>query len=217
AAQQTAFATSTTAVPLLHARLILAAWRGQTQETTEIHEALEQDAARRGDDTEVSLAQYGMAVLHNGLGQYDAARTAAARAFRSDELSHSNLAHPELIEAAARSGEPDLAATAMEDLCARAHVSGTAWALGMAARSQALTSAGPAAEKHYREAIEQLGRSRMGGYLARTHLVYGEWLRREGRRRDARDQLRTAYELLTDMGADAFAARAGRELRATGE
>ena len=217
AAQQTAFATSTTAVPLLHARLILAAWRGQTQETTEIHEALEQDAARRGDDTEVSLAQYGMAVLHNGLGQYDAARTAAARAFRSDELSHSNLAHPELIEAAARSGEPDLAATAMEDLCARAHVSGTAWALGMAARSQALTSAGPAAEKHYREAIEQLGRSRMGGYLARTHLVYGEWLRREGRRRDARDQLRTAYELLTDMGADAFAARAARELRATGE
>jgi DNA-binding CsgD family transcriptional regulator len=87
----------------------------------------------------------------------------------------------------------------------------------MAARSRALTSAAPGAEAHYREAIERLSQCRMVVYLARTHLVYGEWLRREGRRQDARDQLRTAHRMLSDMGAKAFAERAARELRATGE
>jgi DNA-binding CsgD family transcriptional regulator len=105
----------------------------------------------------------------------------------------------------------------MEQFSARARVSGTPWALGLEAHSLALMSTGSAAEECYREALGQLGRSRLGGYLARTHLVYGEWLRREGRRRDARDQLRTAHRLLTDMGARVFAARAARELRATGE
>lgn len=99
----------------------------------------------------------------------------------------------------------------------RARASGTQWALGLEARSRALTSTGAAAEDGYREAVERLSSSRIAGHLARTHLVYGEWLRREGRRRDARDQLRTAHQLLTDMGADAFAARAAQELRATGE
>lgn len=217
AAQQTAITTSTTAVPLQHAQLILAAWRGQSGEVAEIHTTLVNDAARRGDETEVSLAQYGMAVLHNGQGDYAAAQTAAIRAFRSDELRHSNLAHSELVEAAARAGQVDRAREAMEQLCSRAQASGTPWALGMAARCQALTSTGSAAEDHYREAIAQLGQSRLGGYLARTHLVYGEWLRRGGRRKDAREQLHTAHELLTDMGAEAFAGRAARELRATGE
>ncbi|WP_252445120.1 ATP-binding protein [Pseudonocardia humida] len=214
---QTSIADSTTAVPLLHAQLILAAWRGRSHETGEIQATLVGEAARRGDDTEVSLAQYALAVLHNGFGEYPAAQTAATRAFQSDELTHSNLAHPELVESAVRAGQPERAVEAMEQLCSRARASGTPWALGMAARSQALMSTGSAAEDRYREAIGQLRHSRMGGYLARTHLVYGEWLRREGRRRDARDQLRTAHQLLTDMGAEAFAARAARELGATGE
>lgn len=216
-AAQTAFSSGAVPVRTLHAELILAAWRGRTTEIGELHAALVRDAEDGGDDNEVVLAQYAIAVLHNGLRDYATALAAATRAFRSAELSHSNLAHSELVEAAVRAGEPASATAAMEELCARARASGTAWALGMAARAQALLSTGPAAEDHYREAIARLGTSRMGGYLARTHLVFGEWLRREGRRRDARAQLRTAHDLLTGMGAEAFAARAARELRATGE
>ena len=105
----------------------------------------------------------------------------------------------------------------MEQLDTRARASGTQWALGLAARSRALTTTGPDAEEHYREAIERLGCCRISTHLARTHLVYGEWLRRERRRQAAREQLRTAHDMLSDMGAEAFAARAARELRATGE
>ena len=215
--EQAAITAPAAAVPLLHAQLILAAWRGRADTTRAIQASIVREAARRGDDTEVSLTQYALAVLGNGLGDYPAAQAAAARAFSSEELTHSNLAHSELIEAAARAGRPESAADAADQLCARARASGTPWALGLAARAEALLLAGPEAEAAYREAIAQLGRSRMGGYLARTHLVYGEWLRREGRRQDARDQLRTANEMLSDMGAEAFAARASRELRATGE
>src|SRR5690606_10085912 len=114
-------------------------------------------------------------------------------------------------------GQPERAADAVEELGARAHATGTGWALGLAARSRALLRTGPAAEEHYREAIERLRGCRMAVYLARTHLVYGEWLRRDGRRQDAREQLRTAHQMLTDMGAEAFAARAAHELGATGE
>lgn len=217
ASEQAFIGSSSRSVPLLHAQLILAAWRGHSDETEQAHTALAEQGEARGHATEVSLAQYGMAVLHNGLGAYGAGRQAAARAFESDELAHSNLAHSELIEAACRSGEPESAAEALDELCMRAAASGTPWALGLAARSRALTSTGPAAEAHYREAIAQLGRCRTVAHLARTHLVYGEWLRREGRRQDAREQLRTAHGLLSDMGAEAFAARAAQELAATGE
>ncbi|MGM7670303.1 helix-turn-helix transcriptional regulator [Microbacterium sp. A93] len=217
AAEQTAIAAVTQTVQVLHAQLILAAWRGGPAETAEVYEAIVQEAAARGHGTEVSLAQYGMAVLHNGVGDYPAGQAAAARAFESDELTHSNLAHAELIEAACRSGRPESAAHALDELCSRAVASGTPWGLGLAARSRALTSTGHAAEKLYREAIEHLRDCRIVTHLARTHLVYGEWLRREGRRKDAREQLRTAHELLSDMGAEAFTARAARELIATGE
>lgn len=217
AAEQTAIAAATRAVPLLHAQLILAAWRGCTDETAEIHATIVREAARRGHGTEVSLAQYALAVLHNGLGNYPAAQDAALRACESDELNHSNLALPELIEAASRAGQPERAAHALDELSSRALASGTQWALGLAAHSRALTSTGPAAEDHYYEAIERLRDCRMTVYLARAHLVYGEWLRREGRRQDAREQLRTAHQLLSDMGAEAFAERAANELRATGE
>ncbi len=139
-----------------HAQLILAAWRGRSDETTELHATIVREAAGRGRGTEVALAQYALAVLHNGLGDYPAALAAATRACESDELTHSNLALPELIEAAVRAGQPERATAALDQLSSRARASGTPWALGLAARSRALTSTGPAAEEHYREAIERL-------------------------------------------------------------
>ncbi|PRZ03414.1 regulatory LuxR family protein [Isoptericola sp. CG 20/1183] len=217
AAEQTAIAAATGAVPLPHAQLVLAAWRGRPDEVVGISTTVARDAADRVRGTEVSLAQYALAVLHNGLGDYTAAQDAAARACESDALNPTNLALPELIEAACRAGRPEHALEALEELDARARASGTPWALGLAARSRGLVTSGRAAEVHYLEGIGQLSGSTMVGYLARAHLVYGEWLRREGRRRDAREQLRTAHELLSEMGAEAFAERAARELRATGE
>jgi len=156
-------------------------------------------------------------VLHNGLGDYPAAVAATTRAYGSNELTNSSLALIELVEAAVRAQQPDRAATALEQLTVRARASGTEWALGLLARSRALTSTGRTAEEHYREAITHLGRCRVATHLARTHLVYGEWLRRQGRRQAAREQLRTAHDMLSGMGMDAFAERAARELRATGE
>jgi ATP/maltotriose-dependent transcriptional regulator MalT len=123
---------------------------------------------------------------------------------------------PELVEAAARLGEIDIAQAALERLVETTHPSGTDFGLGIEARSRALLSQGKAAEHHYREAIERLGRTRLRPDLARSQLVYGEWLRREGRRIDAREQLRTAFELLTGMGMEGFGERARRELTATG-
>jgi DNA-binding CsgD family transcriptional regulator len=123
----------------------------------------------------------------------------------------------ELVEAAARSGEPAVAAGALQRLAETTQAAGTDWALGIEARSRALVTEGDAAEGHYREAIERLGRTRIRVELARAHLLYGEWLRRGGRRLDAREQLRTAHEMCTAMGLEAFAERARRELQATGE
>ena len=128
-----------------------------------------------------------------------------------------NWALAELIEAAARSGVPELAADALQRLSATACASGTDWALGVEARSRALLSEGETAETLYREAIDRLGRTRLRVELGRAHLLYGEWLRRENRRIDAREQLRTAHEMFAAMGADGFAERAARELSATGE
>ncbi|WAP50952.1 LuxR C-terminal-related transcriptional regulator [Arthrobacter sp. ATA002] len=217
AAEQNAFAAAAGAVPLLHAQLVLSAWRGRPTETAEVHAAIDRKAAGPAHGTEGSLTQYAMSVLYNGLGDYPAAYAAAERAFDSEAWRFNNMAHSEFIEAACRSGRQESAAEALEQLTTRALASGTPWGLGLAARSRALTSTGPEAEENYREAIKQLGRCRMAAHLARAHLVYGEWLRREGRRNDAREQLRTAHGLLLDMGAEAFANRAARELRATGE
>jgi DNA-binding CsgD family transcriptional regulator len=124
---------------------------------------------------------------------------------------------PELIEAATRSGRPDRAAAALERLAETTSTSGTDWALGIEARSRALVAGRESAESFYREAIERLARTRLRGEHARAHLLYGEWLRRECRRLDAREQLRTAHELFTAMGIEAFAARTARELLTTGE
>jgi DNA-binding CsgD family transcriptional regulator len=216
AAESTAITRATGARPLRVAELFLAAWSGHDADACTCALPPSSGPVQTGDAEQV-LAQYALAVLHNALGEYPAAQQAAARASASEELATSNLALPELVEAAVRAGRPDDAAAALEELGSRARASGTDWGLGLAARSRALTSTGPAAEEHYREAVERLSSCRMATYLARTHLVYGEWLRREGRRQDAREQLRTAHEMLSGMGAEAFAARAARELSATGE
>ncbi|MEV4715344.1 AAA family ATPase [Micromonospora sp. NPDC049374] len=217
ATEATVITQATGGVPLHHARVILHAWRGDQAETTALNAIIAQEDIYPDGGTDVSLAQYAMAVLHNGSGNYSAAQEAATRACRSDEQSISSAGLPELIEASVRAGDPARAALALEQFTSLADACGTSWALGLAARSRALTSTGPEAEEHYREAIERLGKSRMASEAARAQLVYGEWLRREGRRQDARKTLRTAHQLLSDMGVEAFAGRAARELRATGE
>jgi DNA-binding CsgD family transcriptional regulator len=157
-------------------------------------------------------------VLCNGLGRYEEALAAAQRA---SEDSHADLfanwAAAELIEAAARSAVPERAEGALQWLAESARASGTDWALGIAARSRALVSDGDAAEGLYRTAVDRLGRTRLRVELGRACLVYGEWLRRENRRTDAREQLRTAHQMFVTMGAEGFADRTGRELGATGE
>jgi DNA-binding CsgD family transcriptional regulator len=158
------------------------------------------------------------AVLYNGLGRYEDALKAAGRAAEHPaELGFATLVLPELVEAAVRSGDENQAVVALERLAAGAEAAGTDWGLGLAARCRALLSEGDEAEALYREAIERLGRTRMRMELARGHLLYGEWLRRENRRTDAREQLRAAHELFTGFGAHAFAERTRRELLATGE
>ena len=216
-AEEDAITRATGAPSLPNSRLALAAWRGRRTETSDLYASRVESATARGEGLTVSSAEMALAYLHNGLGNYDSVLDAATPLLEFDELAHSSVALPEFVEAAMRTGHPARAAAALEKLTRRAHASGTQWALGLAARSRALTTTGPAAEEHYREAIERLGDCRMATHLARAHLVYGEWLRREGRRRDAREQLRTAHQLFTDMGAEAYAARAAQELRATGE
>ena len=158
------------------------------------------------------------AVLYNGLGRYEEAVTAAERACEyPQELGYSMLVLPELIEAAARSRRANCASAALQRLVEATRASGSDWALGIEARSRALMAEGAVAEDCYREAIDRLGRTRSQIDLARAHLLYGEWLRRENRRICARRELRSALEVLTSLGVDAFADRARRELLATGE
>ena len=165
----------------------------------------------------LSMIECANAILLNGLGRYDEALAPAQRACAHDELSLYGLALVELVEAAARSDNPSIAAAALERLSERTRASGTDWALGLEARSRAFVTDGPAAGDLYEEAVERLGRGRLAPHRARAQLVYGEWLRREKRRLDARDQLRAAHDTFTGIGAKAFAERARRELQATGE
>jgi DNA-binding CsgD family transcriptional regulator len=171
----------------------------------------------RGEGSTPVYIEYATAVLNNGLGDYQAALDATTEAGKYDELGLNAFASPERVEAAARLGRPDLAAEAVERLSARARICETDWAAGMELRARALLSDGPETDALYREAIDRLSRTRLKAYVARTQLVYGEWLRRERRRADAREQLRDAHESLSRMGAKAFARRAARELQATGE
>jgi DNA-binding CsgD family transcriptional regulator len=212
-----AITEATGAVPLRYASLWLAAWRGHEAEAVELIEGGLQDAASRGEGRVIGLAECSAAVLFNGLARYEAARAAAERASEYDDLGFYAWALIELVEAATRSGETELAASTLERLAERTSLSGTDWAKGIEARSRALLTEGQAGEELYLEAIERLSRCGVKAHLARAHLLYGEWLRRENRRLDARAELRAAHELFVTMGAEAFAERAARELLATGE
>jgi len=174
-------------------------------------------ASDRGEGAALTYADYAQAVLYNGHGSYRAAAEAAHRASAVDEIVISPWALYELVEAAARGDQQERARAAAGQLSQLAAASASNWARGVAARSRALVSAGRAAEEEYRAAIELLSSTRMTTHLARARLVYGEWLRREKRRAEARDQLRSAFDALTSIGAEAFADRARRELLATGE
>jgi len=198
--------------------LLLAAWRGLEADATELIDAAGADAMQRRQGLVLTFTHWVSAVLHNGLGRYEDALAAALQATEyPEELRFSTWALAELVEAAARSGNTESAADGLQRLAETTRPSGTDWALGIEARSRAMLSRGEVAESLYREAIERLGRSRIRVELARAHLVYGEWLRRERRSLDAREQLRTAHEMFTAIGMDAFAERASRELLAAGE
>jgi DNA-binding CsgD family transcriptional regulator len=195
----------------------LAVWRGREGEArTLIDEALA-EAVPRGQGAIVTVTRWYEAVLCNGLGQYAQALAAARQAAAEQrEFSSPRWGLVELIEAAVRSGSPGSATDALEQLSEVTRASGTDWALGVEARSRALLSEGDSAERLYREAIERLARTRVRMELARAHLLYGEWLRRENRRSDARAQLDVAHEMFSRFGAEAFAERARGELQATG-
>jgi DNA-binding CsgD family transcriptional regulator len=204
--------------PSLQGALGVAALRGDRDPALGMIDSAARDAGLRAEGLGVAAAKWASAVLHNGLGQYETALAAAEDAVTyAGSAPLAGWAAAELTEAAARSGQPGQAAAAMHGLSLSASVAGTDWALGIRARSLALLSDGPVAEERYQAAIGHLGRSRARVDLARAHLLYGEWLRRENRRVDAREQLRRAREMLGAIGADAFAERARRELLATGE
>ena len=195
----------------------LAALRGREVEAVDLIGRTRTEVTRRGEGIGVSVVDWAEAVLYNGLARYEDARSAALRVVDHPDLNPSTWVMPEVIEAAVRAGTPELAAHTHRRLVDMTRVSGTDWALGLAARSEALLADDQRAEEFYVEAIDRLGRTRMAVDLARAHLLYGEWLRRGRRRLDARNELRVAHDLFSDFGMEAFAERARVELQATGE
>jgi DNA-binding CsgD family transcriptional regulator len=201
-----------------YAPLVLAAWRGQAAEAARLDEANTSEMVGRGEGQWLTATHWTTALLNNGLARYDQALAAAEQGSEyPDELGLATWSMVELIEAAARTGSPERATTALRRVSESTTAGGTDWALGIRARSRALLSKSEAAEPHYREAVERLGRTRMRFELARARLVYGEWLRRERRRVEARKQLRAAHDAFSRIGAEGFAERTRRELLATGE
>ena len=206
-----------------YAAMGLAASQGRQAEVSALIEATASDVTLRGEGIAMSVAEWANALLHNGLGRYREAMRAAQRALYYQEYPGmhypgiANWAAAELVEASARSGMTETAADTCRWIAEMTSASGTSWALGVEARSRALVTEGHGAEGLYQDSIMHLDRSRVRAELARAHLLYGEWLRRRRRRGDAREQLRTAQDMLEAMGMEAFAERARRELRATGE
>jgi DNA-binding CsgD family transcriptional regulator len=200
-----------------HGNAHLIAWRGNQAEARARAAAHLAYALEREQTSSVILAHYALTILELGLGRYQAAMENALPLYDDDPLVAGSWVLPNLVEAAARSGHESTAREALNRLSERARASGTLLALGLLARSQALLAADAEAASLYEESIDHLGRSSAKPELARSHLLFGEWLRRRGRRRDARDQLRTAHDMLASMGIEAFAERARVELLATGE
>src|SRR5579862_2620750 len=198
---------------LVNAPMIMAAWNGDEAQASDLIEATSKESARR----RWTSNNYARSVLYNGLGRHDAARDAAWEAMQPDPIGYGTLLLPELAEAAARTGDRARLEFALDWLSERTGVISSAWASGIEARVRALLTEGELADALYRESIADLSRTRMRVELARSHLLYGEWLRRERRRIDAREHLRIALESFTGMGAGSFARRAERELLATGE
>jgi len=201
-----------------NAAVLLAAFRGREIDAHELIDANAKEFASRGEGTGVSVTRWAAAALYNGLARYHEAFSAAEAVLEDpDDLSFGPFATVELVEAASRTGRAETAMTALDRLEAATSASGAAWGEAVAARSRAMLSEGDAAESQYRYAIERLTPTALRLDLARTHLVYGEWLRRGRRNVEAREQLRIAHDLFTDFGMEGFAERARIELRATGE
>jgi DNA-binding CsgD family transcriptional regulator len=198
---------------LVNAPLVLAAWRGEEPEAAGMIDESSDDAIRR----RWTSNDYARAVLYNGLGRYEEARDAAWKAMKPDPIGYGTFLIPELAEAASRTGDREVLDYSVAWLGERTAVIESAWVDGVAARVRALASDGDEAEELYRDSIEHLSGTRLRPELARSRLLFGEWLRRERRRVDAREQLRAAFEAFEGMGAGAFANRARRELVATGE
>lgn len=211
-----AISEATGYAPALFTPLLLAAWRGQEALALELISATIEQAAAQEMKWATALTDYATAVLYNGLGRYQDAAVAAQRVCTGEDLGLFSRACLELIEAGTRCVACAVATDALRDLEERTRT-GTDWALGVWARSTALLSDTNAAETLYREAIERFDRGRVAVHLPRAQLVYGEWLRRENRRLEAREQLRAAHETFSSIGAEAFAERARRELLATGQ
>ncbi|WLQ63668.1 MULTISPECIES: AAA family ATPase [Streptomyces] len=211
-AEEEAIADATGAPPVIYHRLQLAAMRGRREEASALFEAVLVTATATGQV--VSNVHWASAVLNNGLSLYQEALAAARRATADGELFTAGFTLPELVEAAVRCGEHDAAVAALASLTERTEASGTPSGLGIAAYARALVTG---AEDDYREAIAHLADTPMLPYRARAHLLYGEWLRRQGRRQDCRPHLRIAHELFSGAGLEAFGRRAADELRATGE
>jgi DNA-binding CsgD family transcriptional regulator len=204
--------------PLAHVSMVMAAYRGRAEEGRRLIDEARTQLTPESRGLGVVVVEFANLLLNNGLGRYDEGLRLGRRLLEDLEpVGRAPWALPELVEAAARAGAVEEATAALRQLSDRAAISGTDWALGLEARSRALLAKESRAEQLYREAIERLAAPGSRTDLARAHLVYGEWLRRAGRRADARHQLRTAYDMLNDMGVDGFADRAWRELRAMGE
>jgi DNA-binding NarL/FixJ family response regulator len=212
----TAFGARAATAPPVLAAMVVAAWRGQEERAAELIETSRHLAVERGRGELLAGADYAGAVLANGLGRYETV-LAGLPNDRTGDGPWASWLLPELIEAAARAGESVLARTLVDRLLVRTHDSPTAWARGVEARARALVADHSVAEQLHQDAIRHLGATRLVAQRARAHLLYGEWLRRCRRRLDARAQLRIAHDLFASFGADAFATRASRELRATGE
>jgi DNA-binding CsgD family transcriptional regulator len=198
-------------------RLGVLVWRGREDEARLVAEGVTEEATARGQGLGVTIVQYALTLLELSCGRYDEARAHALNVFEEDPLYFGSMNLADVIEATVRSDDAPAAHMALARLTERAEASRSPWALGLLSRGQALLASHADADGHYLQSLEQLGRSGVATELARTHLLYGEWLRRRRRRRDARMQLRIAHEMLQGIGTEAFANRARIELLATGE
>src|SRR5689334_6269779 len=208
-------ATGIRAAP--YGALMVSAWQGKQRETTDLIERTEREASDRGEGIGLAISAYARAVLCNGLAHYEEALAAAASTVEHHEVVAENWGLGELVEAAMRCGRADLATSALDRLAVKAAAAGTDWARGIEARARAQLAEGPEADRCFRNAIDHLRRTQVRAELARTHLLYGEWLRRHGHRLDARSELHVAHEMFLSMGMDPLAERATNELAATGE